>query len=77
MNKTKTIEKDKAAIRRVDYLNVRWQTMGNWRDGLSNNNNSRVVDESMEEMEPLQLLMGRLVRVQMNWNNSDHKLRGF
>lgn len=36
--------------------------MGNWRDGLSNNNNSRVIDESIEEMEPLQLLMGRLVR---------------
>ena len=37
--------------------------MGSWRDGLSNNNKSRViVDESIEEMEPLELLMGRLVR---------------
>ncbi|XP_008449151.2 alpha-1,3-arabinosyltransferase XAT2-like [Cucumis melo] len=46
----------------LPFHSLRWQTMGNWRDGLSNNNNSRVIDESIEEMEPLQLLMGRLVR---------------
>ncbi|XP_038905420.1 alpha-1,3-arabinosyltransferase XAT2-like [Benincasa hispida] len=44
----------------LPFHSLRWEMMGNWRDGLSSNN-TRVV-ESLEEIEPLEFLMGRLVR---------------